>query len=222
MLCLWGPQLLHAQAYAVSPILPANLDTISTLRPTFVWNAMGLNERCSFSLKLCSVNHAQSPYDALQLNSPVILAGPLVSTSLNFPVMNSDLDSATHYVWQVLMYDSGMPVFVSEPAEFYTPYPKHPSRVYWLVDELVQKQVYQNAQFTFRYHNRYNLNGLHVALRKANENTMVFEQEISLQPGMNYFDFSQYPNFPFLDAGSYWVTLTAGMNEHYEFVYVKN
>jgi hypothetical protein len=212
---------LSAQQYSLSLSSPQNLDTIMNVRPTFIWNATGINERTSFSLKVCKVSLNQNFADALNLNSPLVQQGPLDLTMLNFPYMEEDLDSSSQYVWQVTMYDSGLPVFISEIYSFYTPFPPVNNEIYWFLNELSQKKYLRSEKLAFSYKNRFNLNSLKVHIIRNIDSEIVYSSEIPIYPGNNFIDLSKINNFPILQQDTYFVNIEVSNNEYFEFTFIQ-
>jgi hypothetical protein len=213
---------LSAQQYSLALSSPQNLDTLMNVRPSFIWNATGINERTSFSIKVCKVSENQNIADALILNSPVVQQGPLDLTLLNFPYMEEDLDSSSQYIWQVTMYDSGLPVFVSEVYSFYTPFPPIYKGIFWVLEPKNLHKVFTNNHLAISYNNRFNQGEIKVEVINFNTSEVEFSGLVPIVAGLNNINLSDLNGFPFLTNGQYEVSVITDKQDNYDFTFLKN
>ncbi len=212
---------VNGQVYSVSLSIPASADTVNTMRPSFVWNALGMNERTSFSVKVVKAEAGQTAQVAIQENIPVIMFGSLVSPSMMYPGQQPDLDSAATYVWQVTMFDSGIPVSLSEVWVFYTPFPPIYKGLFYQLNNKNRNTIFKYPNLAFAYTNRYNLQELTLSVKNHRTGETEFSGSIPINAGENNIRTSKLAQFPILPAGEYDVKITTSKSESFSFLYKK-
>ena len=200
---------------------PTDLDTIYDLSPTFTWNAIGISERTSFSLKLCKVEELQSPEAAINSNVPILFLGTITNPSQMYPPTQPDLDSSSRYAWQVTMYDTGIPVALSDLFSFYTPYPPLENYLFWKLELKNINKIFAYPKLTLNYNNIYNVDSLTISVTSLLSRELVFNKELVVKSGTNYLVLNKHPEFPILQDGSYLVSISNLANEHFNFTYIK-
>jgi hypothetical protein len=220
-LLLFSFKNTNGQIYSLSLSDPAHGDTISILRPDFYWNAIGINSRTSFSIKLVKIQGGQNKSEAISANSPTIFQGPVTLNALIFPSTNNDLDSASHYCWQVTFYDTGVPVAISEIEDFYTPFPPNYKGLYWNLHQSNRNSKFRNDRLSLNYNNRYKLPNLDLIIYNSTNGELIFQNQIQVNSGVNFIDISNYPGFPELNPGEYSVEITTKANENFHLIFIK-
>lgn len=221
ILLLIGILPCRSQSYSLSLSIPFQQDTVHDLRPTFVWNAFEMNVRISFSINVCKLEHGQSKESALISNTPIIMASPITSLSQMYPPAAPSLDSSSTYVWQIIMYDAGTPVAMSEPGLFYTPEPHKYNGLFWQLNNKNRNTTFRYDQLAFSYNNRFNLSALKLSISNISTGDIAFEGNIHLKSGVNNIVTSRIIGFPILSVGEYEVTVTTSKNEIFDFLFNK-
>ena len=84
---------------------PDDRDTIHTLNPLLIWNAipMKINPSANehYKIIVCEVNSDQDSEEAILINKPVLIEDGLKNTQLNFPPNEEKLKKGSEYAWQV-------------------------------------------------------------------------------------------------------------------------
>lgn len=89
----------------VTPLLlvdPAYDEKICNQRPNFTWQPpLPLDFKAQFQVIVAEVKDKQAPIEALSFNQPVINAGGMRESRLNYPAQAKELEKGKTYAWQV-------------------------------------------------------------------------------------------------------------------------
>jgi len=213
---------LSAQYFSIQLNEPLNTDTIYNLRPSFTWNAMGMNDRTSFVIKVCKVGPEQSPAEAINQNIPIIQAGPTSSNTLMYPSALDELDSSSTYSWQVTFFNDQIPVALSEVFVFYTPASSRYKGLFWILSQHRNNQIFRYPVLAVQYNNKYSLKEMIVTIRKKSPaGELAFQGPVLLYKGSNTINLNRIEDFPILPVGNYYVNVKTRVGEDFSFIYQK-
>lgn len=138
---------LKAQSYPVTLNNPYHLDTIDNRRPTFSWQCdlatITMDPRLDMQFVLVEKNKNQPIGEALLINTPLLFAYSLTSSSLSYPTSNQELIPGHTYAWQVSVMMNGMPIMQSQQTEFTIRKDKEKENNYWYFTTTVSSVTYQ-------------------------------------------------------------------------------
>lgn len=150
---------LNAQSgginYPVTLNNPYHLDTIDNRRPTFSWQCdlatINLDPRLDMQFVLVEKNKNQPIGEALLINTPLLFAYSLTSSSLSYPNSNEELIPGHTYAWQVSVMMNGMPIMQSQQWEFTIRIPKPVEDQFFRMTTTLNNTVYNSQKDYIRF-----------------------------------------------------------------------
>lgn len=117
----------ECESVTVEPLSPPILNTpddqgeTEQLRPLFTWMPpapLSLFPNLTYKYNLVEVLQGQSSFDAIQQNVPILQQNIIYTTTLQYPITMTALDTGKNYAWQITANSNSLPISNSEIWSF--------------------------------------------------------------------------------------------------------